>query len=221
MATRLIGYWHNHYTPEWPDPRRFVDETQNPQLRERVVAYLQAGEVYAVSPGCSFCRLCGERNGDAAQSDGYYDWPSGLDHYVEVHAIRLPDEFVSHVLANKPLLPPPEFGDAIDDSWWKAQLGWHDGAGVKLFGCHESRQGSIWLTHVRRPITAAQLRLLRRFPIQTLGTRELLERLQRRNLPWEIDKDRFVHDAQELQSEADALGLTLEFRSNPPRHNPL
>lgn len=32
-------------------------------------------------------------------TDGVWGWPEGLDHYVEVHNIRLPDEFLKRVFS--------------------------------------------------------------------------------------------------------------------------
>lgn len=40
-------------------------------------------------------------NGFEMCGDDRWCWPSGLAHYVDAHAIRLPDEFVAHAAARK------------------------------------------------------------------------------------------------------------------------
>ena len=40
-------------------------------------------------------------NGLETLGDDRWCWPSGLAHYVEAHAIRLPDEFVAHAAARQ------------------------------------------------------------------------------------------------------------------------
>ena len=63
------------------------------------------------------CRLCGRSNGDATLADDAYQWPEGLAHYVEAHAVRLPVEFVAHVRRR---LDRDE-AVAVDRQWWCAQ----------------------------------------------------------------------------------------------------
>lgn len=48
--------------------------------------------------GYSPCRLCGDNDGALELSDGVFVWPEGLRHYVVDHGVRLPQEFVSHVV---------------------------------------------------------------------------------------------------------------------------
>jgi hypothetical protein len=53
----------------------------------------------------SFCRFgCGV-NGTIEQTDGVFVWPEGLAHYVEVHSVRLPEEFVEHARARGFAIP--------------------------------------------------------------------------------------------------------------------
>ena len=57
-----------------------------------------------VNMGASFCRfVCGTPDKDMGTTDhldGEWIWPAGLAHYVEHHAVRLPDEFVATMRAN-------------------------------------------------------------------------------------------------------------------------
>lgn len=211
-SVRLMGYWYSDSQPAWPDPRRFIDETQNPEIRARVVTYLESGEMFVAACGLSPCRLCGCRNGCAEHSDGYYCWPSGLAHYVKAHAVRLPGEFVEHVLANRPALPPPgiDSGLVIDTSWWRSKTGWHDGGSIALPATRLS-DGSLQLTHITRPLTRTQLAFLRRvLPLHGLSTAALLEKLRPENLPWELGRDFAYHQADSVQAEGAALGISLE-----------
>jgi hypothetical protein len=67
--------------------------------------------------GQSSCRFCGADNGALEYSDGVYQWPEGLAHYVSDHSVRLPGEFVAHAV---------ERLDSLESSspsldWWLAQ----------------------------------------------------------------------------------------------------
>jgi len=75
------------------------DRDWDPRERDLVAEYISnarfRGESYL---GDSPCRMCGRTNGCADYSDGTYIWPQGLVHYVREHQVRLPPEFVRHVL---------------------------------------------------------------------------------------------------------------------------
>jgi hypothetical protein len=56
-------------------------------------------------------------------TDGEWVWPDGLPHYVERHAVRLPDEFVAGAAARGWTVPPSDPGagrgkDEWDPSFW-------------------------------------------------------------------------------------------------------
>lgn len=69
--------------------------------------------------GKSRCRLCGELVGSLELSDGVFVWPEGLVHYLDAHEVRLPQRFVTHVMARSEELGTAE----IDDDWWQTQRG--------------------------------------------------------------------------------------------------
>lgn len=114
---RLIGYWRNEQHPEFPDPASFVDASWDEDERHEVWAYLASGTVIVSSMGTSPCRICGEDNGASEYTDGRYQWPEGLAHYVGEHGVRLPEDVVAHVRARLDSL------DAATPSldWWLAQ----------------------------------------------------------------------------------------------------
>lgn len=88
---------------KYPDVRDHVDEAWllsfPADARERILAHLANSEGATVYRGTSTCRICGKHNGNATNTDGVHEWPSGLLHYVCEHAVRLPDEFVQHILS--------------------------------------------------------------------------------------------------------------------------
>src|SRR5262245_6467774 len=96
----------------WPDPRHFVDTSWEGQARSRVADHLIRGALLVRYRGLSSCRFCGGPNGSKELTDGRYFWPEGLAHYLVEHDVRLPAEFVEHVM-NSPVLfgtdGPPEF----------------------------------------------------------------------------------------------------------------
>ena len=70
------------------------DGTIEIKARDRLrVARTESGEiVFPFDPTLNGLETCG---------DDRWCWPSGLAHYVEAHAIRLPDEFVAHAAARQ------------------------------------------------------------------------------------------------------------------------
>ena len=109
-----IGYWkdlQNGTRNYLPDPRTLVDPTWRLKERVRVAKYLRRGRRCIEYCGFSYCRFeCGECNmGNADLTDGTYDWPEGLAHYVEVHSVRLPSHFMAHIRPRLPWLVP----------WWR------------------------------------------------------------------------------------------------------
>src|SRR5688500_17039803 len=58
-------------------------------------------------------------------TDESYVWPDGLEHYLEVHDVRLPSEFVTHALGrlgvHTPTFPQTSELDRsalVDNRWW-------------------------------------------------------------------------------------------------------
>jgi len=114
---RPIGYWRNERHPEFPEPQSLVDATWDDDERHMVWAYLSSGTMVVSGMGMSPCRICGEDNGAVEYTDGVYQWPEGLAHYVSEHAVRLPGEVVAHAVQR---LDSLEATSASLD-WWLAQ----------------------------------------------------------------------------------------------------
>jgi hypothetical protein len=84
-----------------PNPAWLVWNGWDPAEQRGVVAYLRAGQEWIQFRGWSYCRFnCGiapSALGDRDLTDGVWVWPEGLAHYVQVHSVRLPDEFIDHM----------------------------------------------------------------------------------------------------------------------------
>src|SRR6516165_2505180 len=93
---KLIGYWAQSEEPSlYPHPKRLVRPGWREEDRGRIAAYLRAGIVLRAFCGFSRCRICGIPNGTLELTDGEWAWPEGLAHYIEAHAVYLPDEVVT------------------------------------------------------------------------------------------------------------------------------
>lgn len=121
MSNRLIliGYWASPATPTFPDPVSLIHSEWDRQEREDVADYLKRGLVARAYLGGSSCRLCNEAVGSLELSDGTYLWPEGLAHYVEVHGVRPPAQFVRHIHDQTSRLEEA----VVDDGWWRSQVG--------------------------------------------------------------------------------------------------
>jgi len=85
-----------------PDPRRLVGDVFSDETLETIARYLDHGRKIESCLGFSYCRFgCGVPDtemGAADLSDGAFVWPEGLSHYVRVHHVALPNEFLKHIL---------------------------------------------------------------------------------------------------------------------------
>ena len=99
-----IGFWADTYSGgRGPDPRLLVAPTWAKKDRAKLMDYLNNGLVWRAYLGFSFCRFnCGIPRGGMGSltlTDGTWAWPKGLAHYVGVHLIALPDQFLEHARA--------------------------------------------------------------------------------------------------------------------------
>lgn len=117
MRLLRVGYWLGDRAPGWPDVRRFIDPSWDSSERERVADHLRRGFVARAYLGKSRCRLCGDEIGALELSDGTFIWPEGLAHYVELHEVRLPKQFLDHVEHVNEEIEDAE----VDEQWWRSQ----------------------------------------------------------------------------------------------------
>jgi hypothetical protein len=85
-----------------PLPCDYIDNAWDPAERDKIVTYLKTGETFESWRGNSGCRFrgCGVRYlaGYRDFTDWVYVWPEAFHHYVEVHGVKPPQEFIDHVL---------------------------------------------------------------------------------------------------------------------------
>ncbi|MDX1514682.1 MAG: hypothetical protein R3174_13170 [Gammaproteobacteria bacterium] len=119
-SLRGVGYWieqpgENHGDP-LPDPARLLRSCGPRTHDPRVIAYLRSGREFRVMLGFSYCRFgCGiadDEMGCRDLTDGEWVWPEGFAHYIEVHGLPLPDEFLATMNANR--WQVPEVDESID-----------------------------------------------------------------------------------------------------------
>jgi hypothetical protein len=113
----LIGYWRSEHTPDWPDPRVFIDASWDVDERSAVADYLFAGTLLRAYLGYSSCRICGQQNGNLEYTDGRFAWPEGLAHYVDVHGVRLPGSVIEHISSRHQRLHADDL--ERDEDWWR------------------------------------------------------------------------------------------------------
>jgi hypothetical protein len=139
-AVQMVGYWPPLPRPvpgsapadqrcPLPDPHRLVVRNWRLQQRALIAGYLRAGAVVAKWCGLSPCRFGCGAYGSTCMSDGVWQWPEGLVHYVECHSLRLPDEFVATMEGNGWSVPcEAEHGaGARSLEFW---IGWAAGQGI-------------------------------------------------------------------------------------------
>jgi|SRR3972149_331160 len=97
--TISVGFWRwwdEHSELPWPGG--LIDDAWNEEERTRVALYLmRKGTISEAYRGFTTCRLCHTVLGTCDMTDGMYTWPEGLEHYVDVHHVKLPEAFISHV----------------------------------------------------------------------------------------------------------------------------
>ncbi len=122
MAFLRVGYWRplggnrgddpRDYV--LPDPRTLVDVNWDSDVRSRIASYLKNGKVLAYGFDYSYCRFrCGVSDtlmGSCDLTDGVWIWPEGLHHYVEIHSVRLQNEFINHMRSHD-FHPPSDLAD--------------------------------------------------------------------------------------------------------------
>ena len=92
-ATNAFGWWSETVRPE-----TFVDLEWDADERERMASYLNAANACVVWAGRATCRMgCQGWIGSTDKTDGVWTFPEGLAHYVRVHRVKPPAEFLDHI----------------------------------------------------------------------------------------------------------------------------
>jgi hypothetical protein len=95
-----VGFWFSEREPWLPHPAQAVAPEWPQNERAAVIDYLLRPEDVMQFMGLSPCRICDQTVGSREFTDGTWVWPEGLVHYLDVHAVRPPDDFVAWILAN-------------------------------------------------------------------------------------------------------------------------
>ena len=111
---KAIGFWeetcYGNKSNRFPNPKKLVGSKYSKEERNKIVEYLKSGKEISYWLGYSWCRFkCGisnEEMGCRDLTDGYWFWPQGLAHYIEVHNVVLPNEFVNYIKNNHYIVKP-------------------------------------------------------------------------------------------------------------------
>lgn len=106
---KLIGYWNNKSNdfPQYPHPKDLIDpEFYKDFCKENYIEkgyieyYLDNGIICNRYRGFSSCRICGDHLGSTERHDNVYVWPDKLSHYVKEHDVKLPLDFLKHIVSS-------------------------------------------------------------------------------------------------------------------------
>jgi len=109
-----IGWWYDPNEPACRDPKpeQCVIEWEE-EYKARVLSYLKQGCLALAFLGYDSCRFnCGVADsiiGSKEFTDGKFVWPESLVHYIEVHNVGLPEEFLQFVEGRN--FKVPDFSD--------------------------------------------------------------------------------------------------------------
>ena len=93
-----VGYWTEYKDAnKFINPNILIDEHWHTKDKDKIIKYLDGGNVCARYLGWSDCRICKSENGSLDLTDGKWIWPEGLSHYVKEHNVRLPEEFINYM----------------------------------------------------------------------------------------------------------------------------
>ena len=109
MNRKFIGRYQEFYSDRVD--RKYVESL--PKLadqivdapiehKDEIISYLNGGKVGLASSAFSHDVFTGEqlRVREQTRHDGVYEWGEDLAYYVEKYNIRLPQDFVDHILAS-------------------------------------------------------------------------------------------------------------------------
>lgn len=99
---KKVGFWILDN-----DPEKLVDPNWDQAERDQVIRYLDAGAMHESWMGSAYCRLgcfggrMSSEMGSQDFTDGTWIWPEGFSHYLKVHQVKPPADFVRWVLSRE------------------------------------------------------------------------------------------------------------------------
>ena len=128
---KAIGFWIEIEDSTYPHPEKFVGNYSDPELKLKIINYLESGIECVAWRGLSYCRFyCGvgdQKMGYRDLTDGVWVWPEGLSHYIAYHDVIL----------------PPAFIDSASDNEWKIGEVKHD------YNPRTDYDYKFWLTYCK------------------------------------------------------------------------
>lgn len=79
-----------------------------PERAEQICSYLDNGVLLIVSPGSSEDVITSGNSipgGNSEFTDGTWIWPGDLSYYVRNYLLKLPDDFLNHIVDNNWVIP--------------------------------------------------------------------------------------------------------------------
>jgi hypothetical protein len=123
---KLLGYWAGEEEQGYPNPCDLVRPGWAGADLELLIRYLTTAPMFRGYWGHSSCRFrCGiddTEMGSRELTDGEWVWPEGLAHYVERHAVVLPEIFIEHCRSRgwQPTGANAAPDREADDTFWRA-----------------------------------------------------------------------------------------------------
>jgi hypothetical protein len=123
MKFKKFGYWreHNENYSYNPKIEEYVDvEINNTYEKNKLVGYLNAGGIVAVTSGLAFENpFTKEKFSDsfAVKTDGLYMWPEDLVVYIEHNGVVIPDEWYKYIESNNFKIPEAVKLENPDVDW--------------------------------------------------------------------------------------------------------
>lgn len=110
MEEKRIGFWSKSDSPD-----KHIDLSWDVNERSLVIDYLKNAKVKDHYLGNANCRLNCKKQiktvsgmyddglaiGCADMTDGEYIFPEGYVHYVEVHGVKPPVDFINHIVGKR------------------------------------------------------------------------------------------------------------------------
>lgn len=98
------GKWRDGYWEDASDDGKFVIPIPRKNKWKGQEAFLiklsgaqdKADKVYY--KGYSTCRICHKKNGSSSYVLGGWEWPCGLEHYIEAHNVRPTNDFIHFIM---------------------------------------------------------------------------------------------------------------------------
>lgn len=127
---KLLGYWTDgEGSGPYIHPHAVIDPHWAAGERRQIVEYLKQGIRVHEDLGFSYCRFpsgpVDKDMGNAERTDGEWIWPEGLWVYVANFGVRLPDDILATMRANRFSIPAGLDAKAldetpVDESFWRS-----------------------------------------------------------------------------------------------------